>query len=43
MSMPKPMRKVKRSRSVIARFAGSVSSSGPSSRFQYLAISQFGQ
>ena len=33
MSMPKPMRKVKRSRSVIARFAGSVSSSGPSSRF----------
>jgi hypothetical protein len=33
MTMPKPMRKVRRSRSVVDRFAGSVSSSGPSSLF----------
>src|SRR5436190_153981 len=33
MTMPKPMRKVSKSRNVIGRFAGSVSSSGPSRRF----------
>src|SRR6266446_4585828 len=33
MTMPKPMRNVSKSRKVIDRFAGSVSSIGPSSRF----------
>ena len=34
MTMPKPMRKVSRSRTVIGRCAGTVSSSGPSRRFR---------
>jgi glycerophosphoryl diester phosphodiesterase len=39
--MPKPIRKVSRSRTVIARFAGVVSSSGASSRFRTLLITDF--
>src|SRR5262249_12325917 len=40
---PKPMQKVSRSRTVIGRFAGTVSSSGPFESLQDLAIGQFGE
>jgi len=41
--IPKPPRKVSRSRTVTGRWAGTVSSSGPSRRRKYRPAGQLGQ